>query len=296
MAMKAKHAFGNLADVQSAIDSGKLDAYDILFLDGDTAPKIGWIDRNGIFRLVENEADFSELEAVIATKANAEDVEVLEERIATKVDSEEVDVKINEAKAYTDKMVEAAMSEHLTKKFDVLDVPVGTLIDYKENEIRIMCRDDAEWKKQSVGTGGDPNCYYVTFRTYVQNDNVVGYKESLGGQSDKEILTDLSKDEYGRRFQTTWLGVAKYDDATGAWNYYGKNSTSEKFIGWDYQIFWYDVNGVVIASDCVRINLSNENCHYSTKPYYIGSMMKDVETMMEEKVAEVNSAYEIVEF
>ena len=60
MAMKAKHAFGNLSDVEKAIQGGKIDKYDILFLDGDTEPKIGWIDANGVFRLVENASDFSE--------------------------------------------------------------------------------------------------------------------------------------------------------------------------------------------------------------------------------------------
>ena len=99
MADRAKHAFGNLADVQAALDSGKIDAYDILFLDGDTQPKVGWVDKNGVFRLVENEADFSELEAVIATKANVSDVEALEAEIATKVSADEVDEKIETAVA-----------------------------------------------------------------------------------------------------------------------------------------------------------------------------------------------------
>lgn len=96
MADRAKHAFGNLADVQAALEAGKINAYDILFLDGDTEPKVGWIDKNGIFRLVENETDFSELEAVIATKADAEDVEALESQIATKVDAETVQTMIEE--------------------------------------------------------------------------------------------------------------------------------------------------------------------------------------------------------
>lgn len=96
MAMKARHAFGNLSEVQSALNLGKIDAYDILFLDGDTNPKIGWVDANGVFRLVENEADFSELETMIATKANAADVKALEVAIATKVDAEEVQSMIEE--------------------------------------------------------------------------------------------------------------------------------------------------------------------------------------------------------
>lgn len=99
MAERAKHAFGNLVDVEKALQSGKINAYDILFLDGDTEPKVGWIDKNGVFRLVENEADFSELEAVIATKANVSDVEALEAEIATKISADEVDEKIETAVA-----------------------------------------------------------------------------------------------------------------------------------------------------------------------------------------------------
>lgn len=96
MAMKAKHAFGSLADVQKALDQGVIDSYDILFLDGDTNPKIGWIDAKGEFRLVHNESDFSELEAVIATKADAANVEELEEQMKTKVDAETVQTMIDE--------------------------------------------------------------------------------------------------------------------------------------------------------------------------------------------------------
>lgn len=99
MANRAKHAFGSLDGVQAALQAGKINAYDILFLDGDTEPKIGWIDKNGVFRLVENEADFSELENIIATKADASDVEALEAEIATKVSADEIDEKIETAVA-----------------------------------------------------------------------------------------------------------------------------------------------------------------------------------------------------
>lgn len=53
--LRSRHAFGNLVDVASALEARKIDAYDIVFLDGDTEPKIGWIDKNGNFRLVKNE-------------------------------------------------------------------------------------------------------------------------------------------------------------------------------------------------------------------------------------------------
>lgn len=317
---KAKHAFGNSQDIQKALDSGKIDAYDILFLDGDTEPKIGWIDAKGEIRLVQNESDFSELEAIIATKANASDVEALESemstkvsaeelaevdaKIATKVDVSEVDAKVEQAvtdsvasaKAYTDGKVEAAIAEHLTQKYEIADAPIGTLVKMNENEIRIMCPHDAEYHLQSVGTGGDKNTYYVTFKTYIYDDNVAGYKEHLGSSVDAEIMTDLKIDEYGRRYQPTWLGVAKYDETTDTWTYYGANSTESKMIGWDYQLDLFDANGVMIGSDSVRINLSNENCHYESKPYYVGTMMTEVEALVEEKIKEVEVAYEVIEF
>lgn len=154
------------------------------------------------------------------------------------------------------------------RKYDISDVPVGTLVNYGENEIRIMCPNDAEFKKQAVGANGDTNTYYLTLKTYCPSDNVVGYIEHLGDQVDAEVLTDIKIDAYGRRYQPTWLGLAKYDEATGVWSYYGKNSTIDKFIGWDYQIDWYNADGVMIASDSIRINLSNEECHNLIRPYY----------------------------
>lgn len=300
---KAKHAFGNLADVEKALQSGKIDSYDILFLDGDTEPKIGWIDANGIFRLVENEADFSELEEVIATKADAaevkaleaevatkasaEKVETLETELATKVTAEEVDAKVETAvKAEIDAAVEKV-------NYEITDVPVGTLVDYRDSEIRIMCPENSVFTKQNVGAGGDANNYYCTFKTYAPSDDAVGYIEHLGGQTDKEILTTFNVDENGRRYQPTWLAIANYDEATGVWNYYGKNSTANKYIGWDYQIDWYNSDGVMIASDNVRINLSNENCYSIVEPYYVGKMMREVD----EKIAAATAgAIEVIEF
>ena len=157
---------------------------------------------------------------------------------------------------------------YVARKYDISNTPVGTLVNYGDKEIRVMCPANAEFTKQTVGAGGDANTYYMTLKTYAPNGNVVGYRERLGNQVDSETLTNFSVDEYGRRYQSTWLGLAKIDDITGAWTYYGKNSSTEKFIGWDYQIDWYNADGIVVASDSVRINLSNEECHNSLRPYY----------------------------
>lgn len=161
-------------------------------------------------------------------------------------------------------------------KYEIADTPSGTLVDYRDDEIRVMCPSNAVFTKQAVGSGGDANNYYMTFKTYVPNDNVVGYIEHLGDKVDAEILTNFSTDKYGRRYQPSWLSLAKYDETTDTWTYYGKNSTASKYIGWDYQIDWYDANGVMVASDSIRINLSNEACHHTIEPYYMSKVVKGV--------------------
>lgn len=55
MADRARHAFGNSENLQKALESGDIDAYDILFLDGDTDPKVGWVDKNGVVKVVDTE-------------------------------------------------------------------------------------------------------------------------------------------------------------------------------------------------------------------------------------------------
>lgn len=317
--------------------------------DSEGKPYVGWVSKDGQKEIVDpyaevekleiqvnaelktkaDASDVSALETEIAAKADASDVESLGNQIAAKADAteveelgaevatkanaDEVEVKINEtvatAKAYTDGKVEAAISEHMEKKYEIADVPVGTLVDYHESEIRVMCPENAVFTKQNVGAGGDANSYYMTFKTYVYNDNIVGYIEHLNGEADTEVLTTFSTDEYGRRYQPTWLALAKYDETSGTWTYYGKNSTKDKYIGWDYQIDWYDANGVMIASDCIRINLSNKDCHSVIEPYYVTGITGEVDTKIDEAVGTANaytdakiaeiaeaSSYEIIEF
>lgn len=196
-----------------------------------------------------------------------------------------------EDKVFIDSIPEVYASKEFVKnaavqvKYEITGIPTGTLVNYGEKEIRVMCPVDAQFVKQQVGVGGDANTYYMTFKTYAPNDDVVGYIEHLNGQSDAEILTKFSVDGYGRKYQSTWLGVAKLDEVTGTWIYYGNNSSVDKYIGWDYQIDWYNADGVMVASDSVRINLSNEDCHDGTMPYYMAKyatveQLEDIEQSM----------------
>ena len=52
---RARHAFGSSSSIETAKQANKIDAYDILFLDGDTEPKVGWLDANGETKIVDTE-------------------------------------------------------------------------------------------------------------------------------------------------------------------------------------------------------------------------------------------------
>lgn len=298
MAERAKHAFGMLENIDSALSKGTIDAYDILFVkDAEGKPYVGWIDKDGNKVICQDKEQIVRVDELPITDGDENvvyiynnecyiwngsqcvstckpaDLSELEAEVAEKVDADEVE------------------NSYEKIKYEISNVPVGTIVDYRDGEIRIFCPADTVFTKQSVGAGGDANCYYATLNTYVYNDDVVGYKEHLGTQSDAEILNDFKTDKYGRKFQQTWLALAKYDETTGVWNYYGKNSTSEKYIGWDYRLDEFNADGVMIASDSVRISLSNEGCHNVVEPYYVGKMMSEVD----KKIAEATSI-EVVEF
>lgn len=185
------------------------------------------------------------------------------------------------------RILDAIPSVYVARKYDISGTPKGTLVNYGEKEIRVMCPADSEFTKQAVGVGGDANTYYMTFKTYAPQ-GAVGYKEHLGNQSDSEILTDLKIDEHGRKYQPTWLGIAKFDEVTSVWSYYGKNSSVDKYIGWDYRIDWFDADGVMIATDSVRINLSNEDCHNNIKPYYMAGFATSEEVAALKEIVEQN--------
>jgi len=300
--LKSRHAFGSLANVDSALDQGLIDAYDILFL---KEGKIGWIDADGNKVILEDKAQVVTVDVlpevgednvvyIYNSKfyfwdgekfAAPEDIQGVSEEDV----NEKVATAVSEANDYTDEKIEIVDEIAEKVKYEIANAPVGTLVNYREDEIRVMCPQNAEWHLQNVGVGGDANTYYVTFKTYAPNDDCVGYREHLGGQSDAETLTDLKTDAYGRKYQPTWLGVAKHDATTDTWNYYGAKSTVEKYIGWDYQIDWYNADGVMIASDNVRINLSNEDCHATKEPYFVNVAKAYTD-------AQIANAVAIVEF
>lgn len=120
---RAKHAFGTLEKVDSALAAGTIDAYDILFVkDANGKPYVGWIDKEGNKVIVEEEDEIivvngeslpesGELGKVyifgedgyfwngekFVNLCKPTDVSALEVEIATKVTAEEVKTMIKES-------------------------------------------------------------------------------------------------------------------------------------------------------------------------------------------------------
>lgn len=354
--LRSKHAFGNLSGVLSALDAGKIDAHDILFLDGDTKPKVGWIDKDNNFRLVDTECvvvakdtlptsgvegkvyifndegyfwngtefvnfckptDLTTLENLLSQlETNLGELNVtvvdLKSEVDKKANSEDVQASIEQAKlevidstkSYTDEKAEDVLdiSKHLFEKvkYEITNTPVGTIVDYREKEIRVMCPNGTEFVKQTVGSNGNPNYYYMGFKAYAP-EGAVSFKEGDKGVVADEMFEFVNNDfagtdKFGRNYSIVWLALASFDEATNTWSYFGKNSSTSKYLGWTYVVEWYDANGVMIASDSIRINLSNEECHSEIKPYYVAEFSKDFDEKINEIITELKSAYEIVEF
>lgn len=192
-----------------------------------------------------------------------------------KADAELIYVKAEDvATTYATKIELEAVDETTEKiKYEIFGTPTGTLVDYREKEIRVMCPDDAVFVKQNVGSTGNANMYYMGFKAYAP-EGAVGFKEGDQGVIEDEYFDFTGDfagtDKYGRNYSVVWLPLATYDETTDTWTYFGKSSSSNKYIGWTYMVEWYNADGVVISSDRMRINLSNEDCHLAIEPYYLG--------------------------
>ena len=313
--LKSRHAFGSEANVDSALDQGLIDAYDILFL---KEGKIGWIDANGNKVILDDKEQVITVESLPEVgKVNT--VYICNSKLyfwdGTKfvtsiseggMSEEAVDIKINtavsnvmdEASAYTDSKIEAVGEITNRVKYEIVSKPVGTLVNYGEKEIRVMCPADTKWVKQDVGANGNSNMYYMGFRAYAP-EGAVSFKEGDQGVIKDEMFTfddDFAgTDEFGRNYSIVWLALAKYDESSDTWTYFGKNSTTSKYIGWTYVVEWYNADNVVIVSDCIRINLSNEECYYSVEPYYVNNAVDIAKAYTDEQVANAIKV-EVVEF
>ena len=164
-------------------------------------------------------------------------------------------------------------------KFEITSLPKGAVVDYKDSEIRVMCPTNTIWQKQNVGATGNANMYYMGFKAYAPA-GAVSFKEGDHGVIIDEMFTFdnafAGTDKYGRNYSICWLALASYNETSGLWTYLGSTSNVSKFLGWDYVVEWYDADGMMISADSIRINLSNESCHNSPVPYYMGNVIKEI--------------------
>lgn len=331
MADKAKFAYGSLAGLSSALESGKVDAFDLLCLYDDGVARIGWVNKDGEpilvdvpnddvlvvdelpetgktgviyivgeivyiwsgtqFIVISESTDISDVKERLTSleelvSALEEKSTALEDEVAAKIDAEEANAK------------------YLSRKYEITSKPEGTLVDYRDNEIRVMCPADTQWVKQSVGATGNANMYYMGFKAYAP-EGAVSFKEDDQATIEDQTMYYFENndfagiDKFGRKYSIVWLALASYDEASDTWTYFGKKSSVEKYIGWYYSVEWYNADGVIIESDRIRINLSNEECHSSIEPYYINNVTAEIkaytDAQIEAKIEEI-SEIPVVEF
>ena len=138
-------------------------------------------------------------------------------------------------------------------KYKITGVPEGTDVEYREDEIRVMCPKNAVFTQQNVGESGSSNMYYMALTTQAP-EGAVAFNEG-----DKGVISEKGVALEGKKQKTIWLAMASLSGST--WTYFGKSSTAAKPIGWDYIIEWLDEEGNILRTDIVRINLTNEECH-----------------------------------
>ena len=198
--------------------------------------------------------------------------------LQAKVGSETVQEQITNAIANSGHISKVEAKATLQQvKYEVCCKPTGTLVDYNDKEIRIMIPADTDFTTQKNAVDGVSNMFYVENRIYAPDD-AIRYRVNFGGTVTEGAVEDFAglTDDYGRIYLMVPLPVAYYDTTSSVWVYYGANSTTNHYIGWDQIVDWYDADGVMIGSDCIRINLSNEDCYSVVESYYMGNVVKEV--------------------
>lgn len=316
-----------LSKVTAAIDAKKVQYPAYVFIrseDGSDTGRLAFVDQNNILKFVIGDEAKSQVIRVDELPAlESGDTNVLyicgdivysfngEEYVPTYKDHsaelEELVLKVTsleEKSAELEKSLFAASVISTKTEYEVSSKPEGTLVDYRDKEIRIMCPADTEWVLQNSGANADANKYYIGLKAFAPED-AVSFKEDIADKIADETMYYFEDnefagvDEFGRKYSIVWLPVAAYDEVASTWTYYGSSSNAEKYIGWYYSVEWYNTDGIIIASDCIKVNLSNEDCHAVIEPYYVGKFsamanefaeLQDKVNALEENVVKLEEA------
>lgn len=156
----------------------------------------------------------------------------------------------------------------LSQKVTFTGLPEGSKISYGEESAIIMCPKDAEYAAQNVGVGGNKNSYYIGMNLFAP-EGAVSFREGECGLNPADEMPEFEPmvklddaphgtDSLGRTYRARWISVATYDSTTGLWSYFAKNKGAGEFIGWKYEIAWFDDNGVEIERSFMNLKLANE--------------------------------------
>ncbi len=277
-------------------------------------PYEGAVVGDPYIKMVFNDANTSNLyipvKGLVDTFVAGDGIEIVDNKIAVKIAEESHGLvavngalSLNLATRNSDgamsmmdkRTIDSIPSVYVARKYDISGTPEGTLVDYRDKEIRIMCPANATFIHQNVGANGNANMYYMTFKAYAP-ENAVSFKEGDKGVIIDEMLTfddpAAGVDEFGRKYSVCWLALASYDPTYETWTYFGKTSSESKYVGWDYVVEWYDENGVRVGADSIRINLSNEDCHNNIKPYYAAEFVTTEQfEALEEAISNIEDSY-----
>lgn len=182
----------------------------------------------------------------------------------TRVTKNEEDIAtLNEDK----QLIDTLKHRSALRRVEIGNVPAGTLVNYWQDEVRVMAPSDTVW------TANRENKYYMSVKLFAPS-NAKYFRESLAQDITDETYYEFENyefsgiDEHGCKYSLVWLPMAEQSGET--WTYTGSLSATDKgFIGWYWHANWYDENKNLIGSDIIRINLSNESCHNFEQPYYM---------------------------
>jgi len=153
-------------------------------------------------------------------------------------------------------------------KYEVLPIE-GMFVQYRDGEIRLNTQRVTP-VHQNVGTTGNPNMYYATFRAFAP-EGATQCREGLNGNIDTEYSV-LATDKYGRKYTTIWAAIASYNGTS--WSLFGANSNLDKYLGFYYHFEWYNED-TLIGTDKVRVILTNDTCHDDLVPDAVARRIDD---------------------
>lgn len=146
-------------------------------------------------------------------------------------------------------------------KYEVKDDSITDVV-YKDGEIRVLYASSISWASETNHT--------ATFYAYAP-EGAKSYRATIGESKNVPITSGAATvlsftDDLGRKCVQETLQVVNNG------SYVGAASKETDYKGWYFVVDWYsDAAGTkIMYSDTVRVNLSNESCHNTPFPYYLG--------------------------